>query len=324
MKVLYGYKNLGKKLKNPTAAIGIFDGIHIGHKRVLKKVLSSKGKAKERIVITFDPHPRTILCPKKRPLRIMSLEHRLMIFEKMGMDATVIIRFTDFVAGMTPEEFIKKILLHLGTQKVYVGGNFHFGKGKSGNLATLRALGKKHGIDVTGIAPVSRRGRVVSSSLLRKLIARGNISKAAHLLRRPVSILGTVVAGENRGESYGFPTANIDPHQEVLPPVGVYAVKVDVDGKLFDGVMNIGFKPTFFGSKLKRRREPQIEAHIIGFKGNLYTKALEIFFIKKLRREKRFKDEIKLKRQIERDIERAKKFLKSQKITRKISKYKYL
>ena len=285
MKVLYGYKNLGKKLKNPTAAIGIFDGIHIGHKRVLKKVLSSKGKAKERIVITFDPHPRTILCPKKRPLRIMSLEHRLMIFEKMGMDATVIIRFTDFVAGMTPEEFIKKILLHLGTQKVYVGGNFHFGKGKSGNLATLRALGKKHGIDVTGIAPVSRRGRVVSSSLLRKLIARGNISKAAHLLRRPVSILGTVVAGENRGESYGFPTANIDPHQEVLPPVGVYAVKVDVDGKLFDGVMNIGFKPTFFGSKLKRRREPQIEAHIIGFKGNFGFMADQLKQYNKITRE---------------------------------------
>ena len=322
MKVLYGYKNLEKSLKNPTAAIGIFDGIHIGHKRVLKKVLSSKSA--EKIVITFDPHPRTILCPQKRPLRIMSLEHRLMIFEKMGMDATVIIRFTDFVAGLTPEEFIKKIILRLGVRKVYVGGNFHFGKGKSGNLSSLRALGKKHGIDVVGLNPVSRRGHIVSSSLLRELIARGNISKAAHFLRRPVSVLGTVVAGENRGESYGFPTANIDPHQEVLPPRGVYAVKVDVDGKLFDGVMNIGFKPTFFGSKLKKRQEPKIETHIIGFKGNLYTKAIEIFFIKKLRREKKFKDELKLKRQIERDIERAMKILKSKKITHKISQYKYL
>jgi len=324
MKVLYGYKNLEKKLKKPIAAIGVFDGIHIGHKRVLKKVLNSPDPANDKIVITFDPHPRTILYPEKKPLRIMSLEHRLLIFEKMGMDGVVIIRFTDFIASLSPEAFIEKILLRLSANKVYVGSNFHFGKEQSGDTGSFRELGKKHGIDVIAVNPVTHGGHIVSSSLLRELITRGKLAKAEHLLRRPVSILGRVVAGDSRGKNYGIPTANIDPCHEVLPPSGVYAVKVDISGKLFDGVLNLGFKPTFFGSKLKKRKEPQIEVHILDFKGNLYTKSIEVFFIRKIRNEKKFKNEIKLKRRIEKDIVRAKKFLSSQKITRKISRYKNL
>ncbi|MBU0683859.1 MAG: riboflavin kinase [Candidatus Omnitrophica bacterium] len=128
--------------------------------------------------------------------------------------------------------------------------------------------------------------------------------------------------GDKRGKSYGIPTANIDPHQEVIPPPGVYAVKVDVDGKLLDGVLNIGFRPTFYGRKLKQRKEPQIEAHLINFDGHLYDKLIEIFFLKRLRREKRFKNEIKLKRQIEKDIKRSEKVLASPMVALKISKYK--
>jgi len=322
MKVLYGYRDLQEKLKDPIVAIGIFDGIHIGHKRVIRKILNLRDKKRDRVIMTFDPHPQTVLTPGKKPPRIMSLEHRLFIFEKMGIDATVVVRFTDFISGMTPDEFVKRVLHGIGTREVYVGSNFHFGKGQSGNVELLKKIGKDHGIDVKIVQPVKKGNRIVSSTWLRKLIVRGDIEKAEKLLRRPVSVLGTVVSGERRGASLGVPTANIDPHQEVIPPSGVYGVKVDIDSTLYDGVLNIGFKPTFYGRSLKKRKEPYIEVHIVDFKGDLYGRVMEIFFLKRLRREKKFKNEEILKRQIAKDIKKAKKVLESKKVLWKIKRYK--
>ena len=324
MKILYGYRNLKVKLRDPIVAIGIFDGIHIGHKRVIKKILNLREPARDKVVVTFDPHPRTVLQPGKASPRIMSLEHRLHIFRKMGLDAAVVIQFTDFIAGMTPEEFTERVLKGIGATKVYVGSNFHFGRGKSGNVETFKRTGKHCGIDIRTVKAVRKRGRVVSSTWLRRLISAGDIEKAEKLLRRPVSVLGTVVGGDRRGKTFGIPTANIDPHQEVIPPPGVYAVKVDVDGQLFDGVLNIGFRPTFYGRKLKRREEPQIEVHIIGFERDLYGQSVEIFFIKKLRREKRFRSAEALRQQINKDAGRAKKVLAGKSAIYKIRKYKYI
>ncbi|MFH1552396.1 MAG: bifunctional riboflavin kinase/FAD synthetase [Candidatus Omnitrophota bacterium] len=322
MKVLYGYRDLDEKLEDPIVAIGVFDGIHIGHKRVIKKVLNSRERGRDRAVVTFDPHPQTVLHPGKTPSRIMSLEHRLFIFEKMGLDATIVIRFTDFIAMMPPEEFVRRVLRGIGARKVYVGDNFHFGRGKSGNIETFIQIGKDCGIDVRTVRPVTEKGKVVSSTWLRKLIMAGDIKKAQQLLSRPVSVLGTVVTGERRGGAFGVPTANIDPHHEVIPPPGVYAAKVDIDGKLFNGVLNIGFKPTFYGKRLKRRKEPHIEVHVIGFKGDLYGKSIEIFFVKRLRRERKFKSVDMLKSQIARDVVRAKKVLTAKDIVLKIKRYK--
>lgn len=323
MKVLYGYRNLTENLKDPVVAIGIFDGIHIGHKRVIKKLLSLKGAGSDKVVVTFDPHPRTFLNPRERSFRLMSLEHRLSIFKKMGVDAAVVIRFTDFIATMTPEDFIKRVLIKgIGARKVFVGANFHFGRGKTGDVETFKRIGSSFGIDVRIVQPVKRRGRVVSSTWLRHLILKGKLEEAEKLLRRPASVLGTVVGGDRVGTILGIPTANIDPHHEVVPPPGVYAVKVDACGNLFDGVLNMGFKPTFYGSKLKKRREPKIEVHIIDFKGDLYGRNLEIFFIKRLRREKKFKTEEALKTQIRKDARKAKVFLSHKDIPRKILKYK--
>ncbi|MDP8299863.1 MAG: bifunctional riboflavin kinase/FAD synthetase [Candidatus Tantalella remota] len=324
MKTLYGYRDIAGKLKDPVAAIGIFDGIHLGHKRVINKVIFSTVAGQDRVVITFDPHPQAVLDPGKNPPRIMSLDHRLSMFEKMGVDATVVIRFTDFIASMSPEEFIKRVLVSTGAKKIFVGNNFHFGSGKSGNVQSFKDLGKKYGISVNAVGPVKKRGRVVSSTWLRSLIIRGDIEKAENLLRRPVSVLGIVVAGDSRGKELGVPTANIDPHHEVIPPPGVYAVKVDVGGELFDGVLNIGFKPTFYGRKLKKRKEPHIEVHINGFDGDLYGHTLEVFFIKRLRREKKFKNEDALKKQIAKDNEIASKVLSGKRVVHKIRKYKSL
>lgn len=323
MKVLHGYKNISDKLRDPVVAIGIFDGIHLGHKRVIKSVVNLKSE-RDKVVLTFDPHPITILGPKKTPPRIMSIEHRIHIFEKMGLDAVVVINFTEHISAMTPRDFIKKILIGIGTKTVYVGKNFHFGKGRSGDTETFKRLGEEFGIDVRIAQPVKKNGRIVSSTWLRELIRTGNIGMAEKLLRRPVSVLGTVVSGDKRGKTLGVPTANIDPHQEVLPPPGVYAVKVELEGRLMDGVLNIGFKPTFYGGRLKKRKEPHIEVHVLSFDGDLYGKVMEIFFIKRLRKEKRFRNEEQLKRAISKDTEKALKLLDSKSILLKIRKYKYI
>ncbi len=309
MKILYGYKNAAGAIKDPVAAIGIFDGVHVGHKRIISKVLGPRNVPGDRIVITFDPHPQAVLSPEKTPPRIMSLDHRLSLLEKMGLDAVVVIRFSDFIAMMSPAEFVKSVLGAVGARKIYVGSNFHFGRGRSGDVNILKDIAAKYGIDVRIVNPVKTGRRVVSSTWLRKLIRSGDLGKAELLLRRPVSVYGTVVKGDERGKSLGVPTANIDPHQEVIPPPGVYAVKVDADGRLYDGVLNIGFSPTFYGRSPHKREEPRIEVHIIGFEGDIYGKNVEIFFIKRLRREKRFRSERDLVARINKDIESAKKIL---------------
>jgi riboflavin kinase/FMN adenylyltransferase len=322
MKILYGYRNK-TKLKDPIAAIGIFDGVHIGHKRLIKRVLASPDGKRSRVIITFDPHPQTVLKSKKSRPRIMSLEHRLAIFEKMGLDASIVIRFTDHIASMTPEDFIQKIIIHgIGARTVYVGGNFHFGHGRRGSAETFKKIGRKSGIEVLTVQPVRKNRKIVSSTWLRKLITKGELKKAEKLLRRPVSVLGTVIVGDKRGKALGVPTANIDPHQEVIPPPGVYAVKVDIGGKLHDGVLNIGYRPTFYGRRPARRREPLIEVNLFDLDIDLYGHAMEIFFIKKLRKEKKFKSSEKLIKQIKTDIKLAREELKNKRILYKIRKYK--
>ncbi len=322
MKILYGYRDLQKELRDPIVAIGVFDGIHIGHMRVINKVLSFRSPARDKAIVTFDPHPLAIIRPGKHPPRIMSLEHRLSIFEKMKLDAVIILRFTPFIAQMSPEEFVKRVLGGIGTRTVYVGNNFYFGRGRRGDVNVFRKIGRAQGIDIKTVQPVKKKGKIVSSTWLRGLISKGKIDRARELLRRPVSVFGTVVKGDKRGSGFGVPTANIDPHHEVVPPPGVYAVKVDTGTGLFDGVLNIGFKPTFYGRKLRKRKEPWIEVHIINFRGNIYGHLLEIFFIKRLRQEKKFRNEKALKLQIEADLRQTREVLEGNRAVRKIGKYR--
>ncbi|MBU1656925.1 MAG: hypothetical protein KKB12_02010, partial [Candidatus Omnitrophica bacterium] len=203
-------------------------------------------------------------------------------------------------------------------------GNFHFGREKKGSIKTFREVGRLYGVDVHSVYPVKKNNRIVSSTWVRRLVLGGRLKDAEALLRRPVSVLGTVVPGDERGRVLGYPTANIDPHHEVIPPPGVYAVKLDIEGRIHDGVLNIGFKPTFYGRSLKKRKEPRIEAHVFGFTGNLYGLSLEIFFIEKLRREKKFHTGGALRKQIEIDKEHAREFLASPRILNKIKRYKYI
>jgi riboflavin kinase/FMN adenylyltransferase len=163
MKTFYGYKNI-EKLTDPIACIGIFDGIHLGHKKVIQRVLNLRAKNRDKVIITFDPHPQTVLNPGKELPRILSLEHWLCIFDKLGVDAAVVIKFTDAIANMTPEDFIKKVLVKISTRTVYVGENFHFGKGKRGNIKTFQLLGKEYGVDVRVVYSVKKGRKIVSST----------------------------------------------------------------------------------------------------------------------------------------------------------------
>lgn len=323
MKVLYGYRNLKDELKDPVIAIGMFDGLHLGHRKIIKRVLAAKKSGHQTAIVTFDPHPQTVLRPDDPRPRIMSLEHRILVLEKMGIDAVVVINFTDYISMMSPEDFVSKVIVAgIGAKRVYVGSNFHFGRGKSGNVRSLKKIGIENGVDVRIVEPVKHGSRVISSTWLRRLIKEGNIYKAAKLLRRPVSVLGTVVRGEQRGRQLGVQTANIDPHHEAIPKPGVYAVKVDLGDDLYDGVLNIGYKPTFFGNKLRYRKEPVVEVHILGFQGDIYGTDLEIFFVGKLRGEKRFKDQNGLKRQIAKDVAKAEKMFSCNKTLAMIKRYK--
>lgn len=308
MKIIFGVKNLGRHTWKSVVAIGVFDGVHIGHRKIIGKTIKKAGLIKAKaIVLTFDPHPLYKLHPEKRPPRLMSLAHKLRLFEELGVDICLIVRFDRHFAKTEPEVFIKDILVDkLNAAGIFVGSDFRFGRGKKGSLADLRAFGKKYKFFVRGIRPVKQNGITASSSLLRKIISEGNLSLAQKLLKRPVSVLGTVVRGDMLGRILGFPTANINPHHEVIPPSGVYAVKIRLQNNLFSGILNIGSRPTF---KSGEDAEPTIEAHIFNFSKNIYGSDIEILFIKKIREEKRFLSKEDLIEQIKKDVRKARQIL---------------
>jgi len=308
MKTICGISALKKGIGKSVVTIGVFDGIHVGHQLVIKKVIQRARKLKAKaVVLTFDPHPLKTLYPKKSPPRIMSLPHKLRVLEELGVDVCVVVKFNKRFASLRPESFVKKILVEkLQVLEILVADNFMFGKNKKGRLNTLRGLGKKYNFLVKHLKPKKISERIVSSSLIRSLISKNQLSLARKLLGRPVSILGTVIRGDARGRIIGYPTANIDPHHEVIPGGGVYAVNIRLQNRSFNGILNIGRCPTFKGEE---GVEPTIEAHIFNFGNTIYGKELEILFIKKIRDEKRFRSKEELTRQIKKDENRAKKIL---------------
>ncbi len=308
MREFYGYDKAKDVFPATVVAIGVFDGIHLGHQFLLKKLFNSS-PGTPKIILTFDPHPGVVMPRKNSSERIMSLEHRLNIFRKMGIDATIIQDFSDGFAKMPPEVFVSEVLNSINAIEVFVGADFRFGSGRSGDAELLKKIGASQNININIIENKVVEGGPVSSTRIRELVTSGRLADARSLLGRPVSILGTVTSGRKKGRQLGFPTANIDPHQEVIPPMGVYAVKAEIGDTLYNGVLNIGFNPTFFSENGSQRKEPTIELHLIDFKRHLYNQNIEIYFMKRLRDEKRYSSEKRLKKQIEADIERSKKIL---------------
>ncbi len=307
MKVLKGLKAF-KDTSGSVVTIGVFDGLHVGHRKVIERTISRARKTgMKSVILTFHPHPQKALNPESKVKSLISLDHRVRLIAQLGADTLIILNFTPTLAGLSAGKFLENILIKkLGAKEIFIGENFYFGKGARAGGRKLKEIARGFGVKVHIVKSVKKDGAVVSSSLIRHLITEGRITAARRLLGRRVSVYGTVIGGAGIARKLGYPTANINPHHEVVPPSGVYAVKALLGGKQFKGVLNIGTRPTFYGS---RDKEPAIEAHLFDFHDAIYGKDIEILFIKKMRDEKKFKDERSLMAQIKRDARRARRIV---------------
>jgi riboflavin kinase/FMN adenylyltransferase len=308
MDVIRGLDRIPPKYACSVVTIGNFDGIHLAHRDLLGKVVDEAQKRQcSGVVLTFEPHPQKVLHPERKPFYLLTtLEERLKLIEGLGIDAVVLIEFTQDFAKTTAEEFVRGILwdkLHL--EKLIIGHDTAFGNRKSGNEDFLRGMGRALGFDVEAIDAVQMDGVVVSSTSVRHTLLEGDVRRAMKLLGRPYNLGGTVVKGYRRGSEIGIPTANIASEKELIPALGVYAVIAELDGGSHPGVLNIGYSPTFGDNQLT------VEVHLLDFpREELYGKPLNVLFIDRIRDEMKFESPKELVKQIERDIERAKELLK--------------
>ena len=299
------YKNLNiKKIhKDSVVAIGNFDGLHIGHQKVLKEAKKKANKNNLKFgLITFEPAPVMFFNKTIRNHRINSLNQKIFSLKKMKLDFLIIINFNKKFSNLIAEDFIKKILFEkLKSKYIFVSKNFKFGKKRHGNIITLKNFEKKYFFKTVITVPYKQEKKIVSSSLIRKIIYQGRVQEAQKLLGRAWSVEGLVVKGAQRGRKIGFPTCNIKLNSYITPKLGVYLVGVEINNLKKRGIANIGYRPTFNGKSLL------LEVNIFGIKRNLYKKILKISFIKFVRAENKFKDINQLKAQIKKDIINAKK-----------------
>ena len=289
-----------------TLAIGNFDGIHLGHQAILSASVARAGEIKAMATaLTFDPFPQKVLRPESAPLRISTTEQRLDCFAAIGMDAAVVLPFTHDLARLSPQEFVDQILVKdLQVRAVFVGENFRFGHKQAGNARLLVELGGQRGFDVVIIPPVIHKREVVSSTIIRREIACGDVAHAGRLLGRPFVLTGKVVSGTGTGRRFTFPTLNLAPEQELLPARGVYVTRTLLEGesRTRRSVTNVGVRPTFNGSALS------VETHVLESLGETSPSCVEVHFWKRVREEKKFSSPEELRAQIARDIATADKF----------------
>jgi riboflavin kinase/FMN adenylyltransferase len=299
-------KRHGASRCGSTLAIGNFDGIHLGHQAILgASVTRARTIGAVATVLTFDPTPQKVLRPESAPLRISTTEQRLDRFAAIGMDAAVVLPFTHDLARLSPQEFVDQILVQdLQVRTVFVGENFRFGHKQTGDARMLQELGAQRGFEVVVIPPVVHKSEVVSSTIIRREIAAGDVTHAAQLLGRPFVLSGKVVSGTGTGRRFTFPTLNLAPQQELLPARGVYVTRTLIAGesRTRRSVTNIGVRPTFNGSTLS------VETHVLEPLGETSPKRIEVHFCKHLREEKKFRGPQELRAQIARDIASANKF----------------
>ncbi|MBI4352424.1 MAG: riboflavin biosynthesis protein RibF [Candidatus Omnitrophica bacterium] len=307
MKIYDGFQDKRLKPKPRCVAIGIFDGVHRGHQRILRQVVrDAKRYRASPAVITFDPHPSKLLKPKGPQPILISFKHRLLFFKQLGLSETVAIHFDERFSQIPHQVFLDELLIgRLGMRSLSVGDDFRFGCRARGNVSFLRRESRRKGFKLSLVRPLKYKGEMISSTRIRRLIERGNLEKAAKMLGRPVSIYGTVVGGHRRGRLLGIPTANINPHHETLPPDGVYAAWGMLGKRKFKSVVHIGPKPTFGDW------EKSLEVHLLGFHGDLYGKDMELLFVKRLRRGRPFKTPAQLARAIQTDMQKTEELLSS-------------
>jgi riboflavin kinase / FMN adenylyltransferase len=286
---------------HPVLALGNFDGLHRGHLKIIERV--RRGAVEHGgtpMAMTFDPHPPRVVRPDKAPPLLMTKAQRIDALHRSGIACVAVVRFTRELSGWDPETFVRTVLVEwLRVSEVWVGANFLFGHDRAGNFSLLRTLGQRYGFRADKIDPVRYKDFVVSSTRIRRLVTEGRMDEAGALLGHQYSLDGVIVEGRRRGREIGFPTANLATGNELLPPFGVYATMMKIDGIVHPGLTNIGLRPTF-GETV-----PTIETHVLGYSGDLYGKQVTLSFALRLRDERRFDDVDALRTQIEADQRRA-------------------
>lgn len=305
MNVIRAANELKPGSRKVCVAIGVFDGVHLGHQQVIRQTIADAQQHEAiSVVVTFDCHPNSVVAPERTPPLIYALSKKLRVIESMGIATTLLVHFDKTFSQIPAEEFIRGLARDFkNIHSVCVGSNFTFGHKRQGNVELLKKLGDEFHFAVHGLAAVSLDGERVSSTRIRDAIRSGNLDSASQMLGRTYSLVGKIIDGDKVGRKLGFPTANLYFNGLVLPPNGVYAAHAEVGGKTFRAAVNIGVRPTMKSSS------PQlhVEAHLLDFSGDLYGKEMELTFVEKLRDEQKFSLPEALKQQIAKDVEAAKR-----------------
>jgi len=284
-----------------SVTIGNFDGVHLGHQELLRRTVARANAAgTTSVALTFSPHPIRFFSPRARFYEITSLEEKAALIAGFGIDTLVVESFTGEVGCMWPSEFAREILVRrLRARQVIVGYDFTFGRNRTGSPAMLGEIGRELGFEVEVVPPLVRGGLIVSSTRIRELLLAGRVREAEELMCRPYRVSGAVIAGAGRGRKLGYPTANIQYAQELLPLPGVYVVEVEVAGARTRGVANVGFNPTFGENSLG------VEVHLLDFDKDLYGQEISVYFRDRIRDERKFQRAEELVRQIQMDVQYA-------------------
>jgi riboflavin kinase/FMN adenylyltransferase len=301
MKIFHGTENAN--IARPTVlTLGVFDGLHLGHQKIMQTVVErARALGVVPTALTFDPHPRAVLHPESAPPLLQTLDQRLAALEFLGIEQTIVIPFSLEFARIEAEEFLRDVIYdRLQAREVYLGRGFAFGKDRAGNIELLRKISAGLGFFADEVPEVQLRGVRISSSKIRELLAAGKMNTARRMLGRPYGVEGGVIRGDRRGHTIGFPTANLQPQNRVIPRTGVYVTATLIGDTWRRSITNIGVRPTFGGDP-----EPSVETHIFDYDGDLYGGVLRVRFLRRLRDERKFSGIEELKAQIERDSRRA-------------------
>ena len=307
MQVLRSISELDRLPGPLFTAIGVFDGVHLGHQAVIStSARHAQAAGGTPIVVTFDPHPAKVLRPQDAPHLLTATQHKISLIRELGVGHLLVLKFDRDFAATPPEDFVRQLVTHgKPLRQICVGHEWSFGRNRAGNLALLQQLGTTHGFDVIGIKPVTVNGTVVSSTAIRAAIEEGAFAKATEMLGREYTILGTVKRGAQLGRQLGFPTANISAHSEQFPPNGVYAAEAKLNGFAFRGVANLGYRPTVSAGEPERL----LELHLFGLDKEIYGEDVEVRFLRYLRPEQKFANLEALSAQIARDVQQARRDL---------------
>lgn len=301
MRLFHGTDN-AEILRPTVLTLGVFDGLHLGHQLIMSTVVE-RARAVDAVptVITFDPHPRAVLHPESAPPLLQTFDQKIEALGVLGIEQTIVLRFTPEFAAVRAREFLSDVVMdRLHAREVYLGKGFAFGHNREGNIELLRRVGGEIGFVAGEVPEVRLRGRRVSSSKIRELLTHGRVNLARRMLGRPYGVEARVEHGSERGHQLGFPTANLHPHNRVIPRNGVYVTGTLIEGQWRRSVTNVGLRPTFGDAT-----EPSVETFVMNWDGDLYGDVVRVRFLHRLRDERKFSSIDELKTQISRDVARA-------------------